>query len=271
LVFQQIRLIPDAFYFDVEGVRTADDALVVMKFMVYYHISDIEKLLSQTHDPIGELINALSSDAIDYSSLRTFEQFKSDTELLGKLDTYQTIIQRSSRLGFIISKIVYRGYHSSDKLQQMHDQAIETRTQLKLDSETEHQALSLEDLRLRRKQERETVVQEIEVENMKHEVWKSQQKIDQELKEKNAIHNLTLLQTEETNDQQIEFLTKLEEIGVNLTHYLTAKYQHPDKIFLRIENSSKKSKYSNNNNKSSATQTTELPRIQLTQNLDSLE
>jgi hypothetical protein len=39
----------------------------------------------------------------------------------------------------------------------MHDQAIEARTQLKLDAETEHQGLELEDLRLRRKQEREKV------------------------------------------------------------------------------------------------------------------
>lgn len=122
LRFEKLRLIPDAFYYDVENVRTADDALLAMKFMVYYELTDVEKMINQTHDPIAELINALTSDAIEFTNKRSFEQFKADTEMLSKLETYQHIVSRSARIGFSISKIVYRGYHSSDKLQQMHDQ-----------------------------------------------------------------------------------------------------------------------------------------------------
>jgi len=235
LRFQKIRLVPDQMYFDAEGIRTADDALLMMRFMMYYEVVNITLMLEQTHDPIAELVNALGSDAIAFTSARTFEQFKNDTELLGKLSTYNQTLERAKRFGFQISKIVYRGYHSSDKLQMMHDEAIESRTKLKLDSETEHQALELEDLRLKRKQERELVVQQIEIENMKHEVWKSQQQIDQRLKEESSSHDLQLKHKKETNEEDIAFLQRLSQLNVNLTQYLTAQYQRPDKV-LRIEN-----------------------------------
>ncbi len=71
---------------------------------------------------------------------------------------------------------------------------------------------------------------------MKHEVWKSQQQTDQKLREQSAVHNLELTHTRETNAEQVDFLQKLQKMDVNLTHYLTAQYQPPDKI-LRIENS----------------------------------
>ena len=46
-------------------------------------------------------------------------------------------MQRAARIGFTITKVVYRGYHASEKLQKMHDNAIETRTALRLDADTQ--------------------------------------------------------------------------------------------------------------------------------------
>jgi hypothetical protein len=43
-------------------------------------------------------------------------------------------------LGYEVTKVVYRGYQASAKLQEMHNNAIEARTQLKLKGETESQA-----------------------------------------------------------------------------------------------------------------------------------
>ncbi len=53
-------------YFDVENVRTADDALLIIKVMVFFELVDIEKMLDQTHDPIADFINALSADVVDF-------------------------------------------------------------------------------------------------------------------------------------------------------------------------------------------------------------
>lgn len=42
-----------------QGVRTSDDASLTVKVMVFYSLVDIEALLSNSHDPIGDFINAL--------------------------------------------------------------------------------------------------------------------------------------------------------------------------------------------------------------------
>ena len=44
--------------------------------------------------------------------------------------------------------MVYRGYGAPERLQQMHDQAIEARTRLQLERATEQQAQDLEDFKL---------------------------------------------------------------------------------------------------------------------------
>ena len=40
-------------------MRTSDDASLTVKVMVFYSLVDIEALLSNSHDPIGDFINAL--------------------------------------------------------------------------------------------------------------------------------------------------------------------------------------------------------------------
>jgi hypothetical protein len=48
--FTKLRVIPDQTYFDVEAVRTADDALLVVKLMIFFELTDIETMLDRTHD-----------------------------------------------------------------------------------------------------------------------------------------------------------------------------------------------------------------------------
>merc|ERR1711977_602669 len=64
--FTKLRVCPDQTYFDVENVRTKDDALVSVKVMIFYYLKDIETMLQKTHDPIADFINAISSDAIEF-------------------------------------------------------------------------------------------------------------------------------------------------------------------------------------------------------------
>ena len=82
LVFTKLRVIPDQLYFDVQSVRTADDALVVVKLMIFFELMEIEVMLDQTHDVVGDFINAVTADVIDFAGKLTFDQFKEKTDQL---------------------------------------------------------------------------------------------------------------------------------------------------------------------------------------------
>ncbi|MFN8576202.1 MAG: hypothetical protein U0354_05045 [Candidatus Sericytochromatia bacterium] len=55
-------------------------------------------------------------------------------------ETYKQLVSRSQKIGYQINKVVYRGYTANNRLQEMHNNAIEARTRLKLETETETQA-----------------------------------------------------------------------------------------------------------------------------------
>ncbi len=59
--------------------------------------------------------------------------------MLNELSEYAKLCARAAKIGFEISKVVFRGYFASEKLQQMHDHSIQTRTQLKIKYESELQ------------------------------------------------------------------------------------------------------------------------------------
>jgi len=156
-------------YFDVQDVRTADDALIVVKLMIFFEIANIELMLDQTHDPVADFINALSADIIDFVAGHTFEAFKENTEKLNDLATYRMLLQRAGTVGYRVNKVVYRGYHATDALQAMHDNAIEVRTKLKLESDTENQAQELADFKLKKEAERAEQKRKIEEESVNHQ------------------------------------------------------------------------------------------------------
>src|SRR5256885_965219 len=84
LKFVKLRVIPDKTYFDVQDVRTADDALLVVRLMIFFELVDVQTMLDQTHDPIADFINAVSADVVDFVAGRSFERFKEQTELLNR-------------------------------------------------------------------------------------------------------------------------------------------------------------------------------------------
>jgi hypothetical protein len=98
LQFTKLRIIPDHFYYNVSEVRTSDDALITCKFMVFYAISDIELMLNQTHDPIGDFINAIAADAVAFVSTLPYEMFLEKCTLLNNLETFPQLTVRSKVL-----------------------------------------------------------------------------------------------------------------------------------------------------------------------------
>jgi hypothetical protein len=245
LKFKKLRVIPDQMYFDVCDVRTADDALLVVKLMVFFELVNIVRMLDQTHDPIADFINALSADIIDFASGRSFEQFKEETNRLNDPQQYANLVGRSERIGYRVNKVVYRGYVASDKLQAMHDNAIEARTGLKLEAETERQAQELADLKLAREAERETQRRQMQRAQTEHELQLKQLQHTGELTRKEAAQKqetayqrelkgveVEYLQAE--NSERLRFLREMQGLQVDLTRYLVAQYQHPDRL-IRVD------------------------------------
>jgi len=245
LNFQKLRVIPDQMYFHVEDVRTADDAVLTIKLMIFFELTFIEEMLNQTHDPIADFINAVTADTIDFAATRTFEQFKNDTEALNLLGSYSNLTSRANRIGYEINKVVYRGYLASDTLQSMHDGAIEARTQLKLEAETETQAQELADMRLERESVRTERKHQIERQQAEHERELARLKVDEGLRQqvaqdrqnRESVQQDNLVELEHLraiNEEKSAFLNSVSAMEVDMTRYLVAQYQNPDRVF-RVE------------------------------------
>jgi hypothetical protein len=245
LKFVKLRVIPDQLYFDVESVRTADDALLVVKLMVFFELADIETMLDQTHDPIADFINAVTADVIAFVGADPFEEFKKQTDRLNDLAAYANLVRRAERIGYKINKVVYRGYAASDKLQAMHDNAIEMRTGLKLEAETEDQAQALADLKLRRQAERAAQERELQrlqaehqvgLERLAHEETLRSRAADgeQAVRARRDMNGVEIEHARAADAQRLEFLKMLQAMQVDLTRYLVAQYQNPDRL-IRID------------------------------------
>jgi hypothetical protein len=232
LVFQKLWLMPDQMYHDVPDVRTADDAVLTVRLMMFFELIDIERMLDATHDPVGDFVNAATSDVVDFIGRRTFEQFKQETGKLNELDTYRQLAARAAQTGYRINKVVYRGYGAPDRLQAMHDQAIEARTKLQLERATEQQAQELEDFKLnaqmaraakRRTEQGAEVESEIELARKRREAELQQKEAERvavrEQRRRDAETELEVRR--QADDGQRHHLASLKEMGVDLTAYLT--------------------------------------------------
>ncbi|CAN5899319.1 hypothetical protein BH23PLA1_BH23PLA1_08610 [soil metagenome] len=232
LVFQKLWLMPDQMYHDIPDVRTADDAVLTIRLMLFFELVDINRMLDATHDPIGDFTNAATSDVVDFTGRHDFESFKRNTDQLNEMAAYRVLANRAEQCGYRINKVVYRGYGAAERLQLMHDQAIEARTKLQLERATEQQAQDLESFQLdsqltrarkRRAEQTNEVEHDLELSRKKQEAVlltqesqrtfaRDQSRLDAELK--------TRLQTDQ-DAQKREHLAALKDLGVDLTAYLT--------------------------------------------------
>ena len=54
---------------------------------------------------------------IVFASQLTYQEFLNQSHQLSKLESYPQLTSRSEKIGFKISKVVYRGYQASSALQ----------------------------------------------------------------------------------------------------------------------------------------------------------
>jgi hypothetical protein len=232
LVFQKLWLMPDQMYHDVPDVRTADDAVLTIKLMIFFELLDIDRMLEATHDPVGDFINAATSDVVDFTGRRTFEEFKHETGRLNELEAYRQLAARASQNGYRINKVVYRGYGAPDRLQAMHDQAIEARTRLQLERATEEQAQNLEDYKLNAQMNRAARRRTEQAAEVETEIELARKRQEAELRQKDAERAAAREQRRrdaeaevdvrrQADDRQRQHLAALKEMGVDLTAFLT--------------------------------------------------
>jgi len=227
LKFAKLRVCPEQTYFDVEGVRTKDDALVTVKVMIFYRLKDIDTMLKETHDPIADFINSVTSDVIEFVSGNSFEQFKAASDQLNDLSVYRQLTSRSKGIGFEVTKVVFRGYGAPTRLQKMHDDAIERRTKLALERENEDQEQHLLDMKLEHEQERQRKKREMEAEAKAHE-----------LKLQRGDHEAKQLQVLEERQAQLQHLSSLKTTidmsSDQLASYMLATEQGPPSKLVQI-------------------------------------
>ncbi len=232
LVFQKLWFMPDQMYHDVEAVRTADDVVLTVKLMMFFELVDLDRMLEETHDPIGDFINAATSDVLELIGRYSFDDFKTKTEQLNNLENYPQLMGRAKQVGYTIHKIVYRGYSTAPALEAMHEKAIETRTRLKLERETENQAQELADFKQEREaarageerrlaRERDAYEREKLDEQHKQQLQMTQQRREAERSQQHADAAQALETLENQQAAWLKTLTQLKELGVDLSAYLT--------------------------------------------------
>lgn len=261
--FYILPLIESQFYYNVHDVRTRDDALIEVKVMIFYRVLDVEEMLDNTDDPIADFVNAACADIISFCAARSYEEFVEGTAALNKLETYTQLTTRANRVGFEITKVVYRGYHASDALQKyallplslslsslatlrkgsiltigirMHNEAIRSRTELRLKTETLRQKEELQDMQLSKQLERDMRSRETEEEAILHRNRMLAFEHDEAQRQEAAKREAELQHTKALNAEKMRSLETMKSLGVDLTKYLTAQTPQPDK-FIRIEGS----------------------------------
>ncbi len=232
LVFQKLWMLPDQMYHDVNDVRTADDAVLTIRLMLFFELVDVELMLSTTHDPIGDFVNAATSDVVEFTGRHDLEAFKRHTDKLNDVATYKQVTARADQCGYRINKIVYRGYGAPDSLQRMHDEAIEQRTRLQLERATQQQAQELEDFKQERQFARATRQRSEADAAASQDIDLARRQQEAELERLRATREYDRAQEAADADQRLQSLSReqaqrrahlasLKEIGVDLTALLT--------------------------------------------------
>merc|ERR1712178_219575 len=225
--FTKLRVCPEQTYFDVESVRTRDDALVSVKVMIFYRLENIDVMLKETHDPTADFINSVSSDVIEFVASRSFEEFKAATDQLNNLSVYQQLTSRAKGIGFEVTKVVFRGYGAPQRLQKMHDDAIERRTKLALDRENEDQEQRLQDMQLKHEEERLRKRRQMEMETAEHE--RKLQRSAHEARQK-EVHEDRVAQREHLANLKSTLALTSDQLG----QYLVASEQGPPSKLVQI-------------------------------------
>lgn len=232
--FIKLRVVADQFYYNVREVRTKDDTQIVIKLMIFFQLDDIEKMLDKTYDPIADMINAVCADTIQFCAALTYAEFVEQTAEMNKLSTFSQLTTRVAEIGYTVNKVVFRGFHANDALQRMHDSAIQERTRLRLEADTEDHRQARLDLQLAKEEERNTREQELERERAehRHRMEEAEHRLKLDRQKESDQERLAMKRAEMM--LELERIQKIVELGVDASAVLVAETGKADRT-LRLE------------------------------------
>jgi len=219
LRFTKLRSIPAKMYYDVENVRTKDNALIAVKLMIFYQLINVDKMLDNTNDPMGDFVNAVSADVIEWTAPKKFDEFLEATDQLNTLKPYVQLRQSGENMGYSIDRVVFRGYVAPDALQRMHDKAIEKRTSLALEKETAEEEQKMADFKLQKDSERAAQEQKLAMDKLNHELAMKEKNADAQAKLKSQEAALEL--------ERLTNIRKLDRKGEMATYLMAKDCQLP--------------------------------------------
>lgn len=149
---------------------------------------------------------------------------------LNDLNSYEQLKHRADRNGYRIISINYTGYTSSDALQNMQDDAIQSRTEMRLNADVERQKNELTGLKLEGKSKRLAMENELnaaesefaeklasvrgkykrEADELRHEVELKLKEIERQSQEQVEKKRLAI---------ELDYLNELEALGVDINRY----------------------------------------------------
>lgn len=226
LKFNKLKVNPGQMFYNINGARTKDDALISVRLAIFYENKDIEKMLDNTSDVIAEFMNGASSDITDFLSRHTYEELKSSQlHKLNETSTYPALLNRALVIGYGVNKVVFRGYETTDVIQKMYDGALEQKTKLKLDRMTTEQAQELETYKLEAELSRNESKHKLDKKMIENATELAKMKSDSQLELDKHRHAFELGELIKQNNESIRYLSQLSDHRVDLTRYLTAKAQ----------------------------------------------
>jgi len=158
LVFEILRLQPSQAYFSFP-VRTADNAVLILKLMVFMEIKRPELFILRD-DPFAVMFNSIMAEATALVGSLSFDAFKVQpgsrlqehfAATRGEGAGQPLLLFLTDQYGLDVSKVVMRGWMAEDRqVQKILDQAAAAQTQR--DVERAEHALKLEQLENEREQ-----------------------------------------------------------------------------------------------------------------------
>ncbi len=149
---------------------------------------------------------------------------------LNNIETYTELLNRSKRNGYVIQSVIYNGYTSSKELQNIQDNAIQQRTQLRLNTEIDEQKNKLIDLKIKSENERLNLQNELNKSKFDFEqnildkkagfeLIKSKMKNEVDLKIKEIEANSKIENKKQIQDLNENYLNNLSDLGVDVNAY----------------------------------------------------
>merc|ERR1719379_1619962 len=159
---------------------------------------------------------------------------------LNDMANYPQLIDRANKIGMCVSKVVYRGHHASEAIERAHIEATTRRTKMRVQADMAKEEQDLIDMRLDAQVKRESAERQIaldqanhkiKLEELAHKAVLTKQSHDAQMQ----LDTVRMQQEQQLKferakrDAKIEELKRLHDMGVDLTRYLVANGERPDK------------------------------------------